>query len=700
MRIPGIEGFGEQIAKPARYNETQTPLAAFGVGLGSAVANIGADLQATQQREEAIASAEAKAAQKEADRIAKEEARIAMAEHKAAQKSKALQGQQRTQIDLEDLAASMKEGIETRAVDPSEARKLYREQATKIAEGHMEGVPAEYKSTVQLDVDRHVSRLERTTIFGAVRASNRATVKDGINTTIEYAQRLHLSNPLAAEQLATATLHEMGPHAGMSAAEIGTGLQKFKEQTQYTAAASLIDNARGDPKKLQEAAKAVDNFDALDPEKKRQLKDKAFDQNLRIQEVNAHKAAAASRAQEVALKKAEAAHTAATAMSDKGVLTAEQRDVFAKQMKGTPYAESFRALMENQAVTGVLAMQPPKVLQAEIDRLQADIRTGGIDAAKETRLKQVERVKAGQDADIAKDPLRAFTERHASGPVPSIDTSNPQAFAKTIVERLAMAQGATVWAGKDTGPLFKEEIPAVIKMLDVLPDNSKGEALGMIARQLGRSATKGLASQIDAKDKALQSAFLSAASGTPEGEANAKSILRGAKAIHDKTVAKDEKAMTGWSASIAKQLDGVLMNPANMEQVAEAARYMTASDALDRGGVASSSTVRKAVEKALGGKIVEQGDGKVVLPAGFSHSQLTDRLRTTTRDELLSQAPGGTVRAAGVEVFLEDVIKSLPGATLGTVGPGKYIVLVPRVPGAKPDSPVMAGQKPLVVGFP
>jgi hypothetical protein len=498
------------------------------------------------------------------------------------------------------------------------------------------------------------------------------------------------------------TLEAMGPFSGYGADEIAKKRQTFIEGAQRTAGATLIDNARGDPKKLDAAVKSLDGeaFADLDPESKRALKDKAFDQKLRIEETQARKAEAAARQQEARLKEGEAALSSMNAMASQGTLTSAQTEVFLRRMSGTPYAAQARAALEQQAVTGALALQSPKAIQARIDALNADIVKNGLDKAKQTELKNLENVQRGQQADIKADPIRAYASRYLDKPLSPIDFSNPQTAAQGFAERVQVANAASNHWGSPAAPLLSEEIEPFRKMLAALPVNSQGEAVALISKRIGPSGAKGMAAALKGEDdKPLQLAFVASALGTPEGARNAQSILRGAKAIKDNTVKIAPEAISGWKSQINKEIDGALFVPGHATQAAEMSYFITADGAAQGGGNAGRSDIRRAVQSALGGEIVEQGQGRIVIPQGMTHSDLTRKLKSMKREDLLPQAPGGTVRAGGQEIFIEDLIERLPGATLATAAPGQYIVMVPRVMGGKPDSPVVnpLTGKPIIV---
>ena len=103
--------------------------------------------------------------------------------------------------------------------------------------------------------------------------------------------------------------------------------------------------------------------------------------------------------------------------------------------------------------------------------------------------------------------------------------------------------------------------------------------------------------------------------------------------------------------------------------------------------------MKRAINLASGGDVVEHNGRKIPLPAGIDTDMLDKRLRSVTAEEVKQQSPTGTVRAAGVEMPAADFVKSLPGAELSYAGRGRYNVLVGGRPVMSGD-----GKKPIVIG--
>jgi hypothetical protein len=273
--------------------------------------------------------------------------------------------------------------------------------------------------------------------------------------------------------------------------------------------------------------------------------------------------------------------------------------------------------------------------------------------------------------------------------------TNTATLVQGLAQRVQIASEAGAWAGKkDISPLFKEEAERVGDMLQALPEKERGQAIAMISKTLGKNAARGMATQLNEKDRPMALAFVA-------GDANkAAQILAGSRAIKEKTVLKDDKAIVGWEGTINKEVEGLFVSPNNARSVADAAYFMTAARALEAGGMAGPSDIKKMVRNAAGGEIVEQGQGRIVIPDGRTQRELNQRLKSYKPEDIAKQSPDGKIRVGGIEMGAAALVERLPGATLQTLAPGRYVILAPRVQGGKPDTYVTATDgRPIVVGF-
>lgn len=673
-RIPGAEGLGEVVARPQRFNETQTPRNAFGEGVGRTLSAIGGDMLDQQARQQA------------------QERALADAERKAANKAQALATLQRAQDDLLTLGDEIGEGILTGQIDKTKAGQEWGTRAKERITASLEGVPAEHRAAIQADLEHRMATLGRTTIGKAIRTRDREDVKSGISQTMEYAQRLYRTDPKAAEELVAGTLEQLGPFAGLGAGDVAKAKQAWREGSQYTKGFEAVSAARNDRKGLDAAEKLIGGLSDLDPQRRAVLIDRVSNYRLALDQKAEIAAARAQRHAEAALKRAEGVFTAASSLADKGVLSPQYADQVLGQLAGTPFQPAFRQLVEAQYTAGPLAAKPIAVQRAELDAVNTAIAQNGLTPTLEKRRAQVEKVVRGSEEDLKRDALRAALERGVIDGIAPLDVSSPQAIAATAAQRMQQAQVVSQWAGGPVSPLTDQEAVSVKSLLDTLPVKERSTAVATLAQALGPQASAGLARQMDAKDKALALALGMAGAQTTQGRYTSELVLRGAQAQKDGTSTKNEKAAAvkpaQWSRALATELEGVFPVQTLTDNTRDAALLIAHGIAAEQGGELSERDLKRAVGLAVGGNIVEYNGRRIPLPAGVDEDALRKRLGSVTVEEIARQAfvPRAdgqpqdlsklTVRAGGVAVPVAEFVRSLPGQELVYAGPGRYSVLV------------------------
>jgi hypothetical protein len=296
------------------------------------------------------------------------------------------------------------------------------------------------------------------------------------------------------------------------------------------------------------------------------------------------------------------------------------------------------------------------------------------------RREQISKVLAGSQSDLKANGLRAGLERGVIKDIAPLDVSTPEAFAASAAARLSQAEQVSQWAGAPVSPLDSREAEQVRGMLDALPPKAKSQAVATIASAVGPRLAGAMATQIEKQDKPLALAFATAGSLTAAGRYTSELILKGAGAIKDGAVMKDDKKVTGWRATIAQELDGVLTNEVAAAAAKDAAYYIAAGLAQENGGSLSTSKLRNAVRLAVDGDIIEHKGKKLLIPPGWSEDAFAKGLRYgASSADLLKQAPDGKVRAGGVEMPAAEFAATIPGQEIGTAvfkaGRGKKTAL-------------------------
>lgn len=677
-RIPGAEGLGEQVARPQRFNETQVARDALGGGFARTLQAVGGDMLAQQQRADSLADAERRRAEAEA-----------LAERKAADKAQALGVLQRAQDEFKTLGDEFADGVRSGSRDKRTALQDWEEATRDRLTTFLEEVPQDHAGAVRLQLEHGARQLARTAVGKAVRERDRADTMTGIDQTLEGAQRLYRTDPKAADDMAAAALEQLGPAAGLAPDKIAGKLQAWREGAQFTRAYEAVSAGRDDKRALDAAEKLIADSGFLDPQRRAVLSDRVAAYRLAIDQRAELEAQRALRRQEVALKRAEAEYTAATALADKGVLSPAYADQVLSKLAGTPYQAAFRELLNQQAVTGPLAAQPIVQQRAELDRVNAAIAQQGLTPGLQKRREQIERTLRGSETDLGKDPLRAGAERGVIEGLQPVNLSNPQALAQTAVQRVAQAEAVSRWAGEPVSPLTSEEADGFRRMLDTLPAKERAGAVATVAQAIGPQAAAGLAKQLDPKDGALSLAISMAGARTTEGRLTAELVLKGQQAKRDGTSTKDESKAdlpaAQWRPAMSRYMVGrengsLFENAAFDKQVLDAAEYIAHGIASENGGRLTKDDMKRAVRLAVGGDVIEFNGRRLPIPAGVTEEAFRKRVASVSADELQRQAPDGTVIAAGVALPVAEFAKALPAQKLVPLRPGEFAVMVGNRP--------------------
>jgi hypothetical protein len=406
--------------------------------------------------------------------------------------------------------------------------------------------------------------------------------------------------------------------------------------------------------------------------------------------------AAAARAERIAerqLKKAEAEFNTFQGLADKGtILSPEYIDRAVAATKGTPYQAGIVALARQAQETGGIAAQPIRNQEATLTQLDTLIAKNGRTPELDKRREQVSRVLEASRRDLNENGLRAGLERGVITEMAPLDTSTPESFAASISKRLEQADQVGMWAGRAVSPLDANEAASVRNMLDALPPKQKSQAVATLAQSVGPRAAGAIALQLDKQDKPLALAFAHAGDKTTAGRYTSELLLKGATAIKDGAVMKDDKKVTGWKATIAQQIDGALPDERAASAVKESAYYIAAGIAAEKGGSVGGDDIARAVRLAVGGSIIERNGKKLPIPAGMDDSEFENRLKNVPASDILKQAPEGKVRVGGTEMNVADFATTVPGQELIYAGPGRYAVIVKGRPVTN------AAGKPIIIG--
>ena len=763
-KIP-LGNFGMQIAQAApRVN---IPAGAFDTG-GSGMARAGDALMNTagqmmqEQRQQDLALTRAKAANSVLDR----------------------------EIAVDTIGKEIEQQVSAGAIPHTEAKTLYKQRISEIAAPEIQGLDPVTAENLSKGMKRIDFKGEGY-IDGVVSKA----------VTIDFRTQ------------ADSLLDKLGKKAGLP----GADLTQIKAQADsadeigvraYGAAwgkkkQDWIDGA-WDAQLNQQAMGVRDNLQGISALQKR-ITEGDYAENLDSNRRNAlvakldmyktsliqRQEAAASRAQreqERVLKRAEAEFNTFQTLADKGtIMSPEYIDRAVKMTAGTPYQQGIQAIAKQAQETGGLAAQSIRQQESMLTQINTQIAQSGITPELNKRREQIQKVLTASQSDLKDNGIGAGLERGVIREKSPIDISTPEAFASSVSNRLMQAETVSMWAGKAVSPLDAAEADSIRGMLEAMPPKLKSQAVATIAEAVGPKMATAMSAQIEKQDRPLSLAFAHASSKTSYGRYTSELILKGATAIKDGAVMKDDKKVTGWKATIATELDGVFPDERVSTAAKESAYYIAAGIAQEKGGTVGTSDIRRAVEMTIGGSIIERNGKKLPTPGEMTESEFDARLRSVQVSEIMSQTgsagsmkspgmvdPGNidltkrptvknsdgsistvrsmsvnfdgqevllptvvggkvvsakeaidhyrktgehlgkfnsqeaatayaedlhnkqasayTVRAGGVEIPVEDFVKSIPGQELMYAGPGRYAVIVRGRPVTN------AAGKPIIIG--
>lgn len=581
------------------------------------------------------------------------------------------------EIAAKQIAGDIGQELETGQLSHDKAGAEYRRRLGELPAPTLEGmdpVTAENFSKgikraefgTQSSVDAHVRR--------AFVADQRATVDSMIDKL----------GKLPAGDVATANAQlDALDDAGAKAYGAGWGKRKqdAKDANWNTHVAALVSSARDDPKALAAIEQRLtigDLSDKLDgPRRNQQEARIVMFKTAAMQRAEAA-AARADRQAEQRMRQAGAEYATFQALSDKGaMLDPAYVDRVAQMTAGTPYQAGVKALAAQAQASQSIAMQPIATQRAALDAIDRQIATTGRTPELDKRREQVAKVVSASESDLKNDAMRAGAERGIIQGLAPLDTSTPEAFAATVAKRLDQAGVVSSWAGKQVSPLNADESEAMRQMLDALPTKAKSTAIATIAASVGEKAAQAMAGQLDGKNKALAAAFGAAADKTDRGRFVSELILKGEQALKDGRIKVDGAKVTGWKAEISKAVEGVFLDERQAQAVKDAAYYASAGIAAeDGGGMLSDGDPERAIRLVLGGNLIEHNGGTIPTPGRMSRGEFAERLRNVPESAITAQAPGGKVKAGGVEIPADVFFRSLPGQTLAPIDRGRYAVMV------------------------
>jgi hypothetical protein len=386
------------------------------------------------------------------------------------------------------------------------------------------------------------------------------------------------------------------------------------------------------------------------------------------------------REQDRRLNIAEASFNAFQALGDKGgILSQETIDKTLQETEGTVYQGAVKAVIAQSKETGGLASQPIAVQKQLLAESDTEIASKGRSFELDKRREQRSKVLSSSIADLKNDGIRAGLPRGVITSLEPLDLSGPKALMISISKRIHSAEVMSEWAKgivPSVSPLDNDEVESVRTMMDALPVKERSQFIANIVSVTGSRFGQAIAMQLDSKDRVMGLAFAAGTSKTTTGKYVSERIFKGAQSIKDRTVIKDDHALIGTQAMIAKEIDGLFPSAQATEAVKDATLYIAASFGAEGNGNIKPKDIRRARDLAIGGTVIEHNGKRLPIPAGVDQEAFNSRIKNISPAEVQKQAPDGLVRVGGVLLNVSDFSKSLPGQELMPIGPGRYAVIV------------------------
>lgn len=645
-RIPGIEGFGEAVARPVSFNQTQTPAGAFGGQIANTLANIGADMA----REEAQERAQIEQRRVQADR------------------GQGALSIKRGQSELDMAAEEFADEILQGRVKPEEAEAEWLQRGGEISKRMTEGLGESFQfASETLDAETQArTRLVRRAIFTKYRDDTRGSLLG----LLEEAEREALGDRPKAVERAQLALANLGPAAGLGADDQVRMLSKFKESAAFVAGRALVRGARDNPAELDAvmARLASPEYSDLAPAQVGQLEQEVLGRKAYLASQESVRIARAEARAARQQREAESAFTAAQSLIEGGAVPAPDYVAgVAAKTAGTPYAAAFTELLRDASTRAGFAQLSPQQQQAELVALRTKANTEGSTPRLEKMISTFERQHAAGETDRQKDALLWGLNRRIIDDLQPLQFTQLDELVPQLQRRAEQARTVAARAGAPVSPLLSAEADRVASVLASLPLEQRVRSITQLAKSVDTDLAQAMAAQISPKDAYLGLAMFAAANSTAPRSVPGL-ILRGADAVKAGRVSDDAAAKLA-EKRIARDLAAVpWATTAARDSAVKAAQLIYQGMRDESGGSASPAD---AIKLATGG-IAEWSGGKVPLPPGMDERRFSSTLRSLDAKRVAMQAGADQVAVGGRLLSVDALVANMGAVRLLPAGPGIY----------------------------
>lgn len=528
-------------------------------------------------------------------------------------------------------------------------------------------------------IDEHMVRLGgglKRNLEGVVLKRTQSETGANLMSMGEQFQRMAQRDlPGAVAQFGQA-VDTMGASAGWSPEQSAKVKQSFVEGATYNFANNTLEGAAqtGNIELVRAARAKIEGPDGepIDPARRTALITKAYGYENGI-------LASGVRAQEKAKAEAEARENKAfevyKATSDLMMqgqyLSQPTMDNLATATAGTQYAAVAQELVKSQTKIAGFASLSIDQQTAQIEQLRRDGATPGVGTSPDEKKFVDGLVKIRDNTQKAYDenPWVAAQERGVIPTAPAIELTDVATAQAVLAQRMQQIGAVEARAGRKVSPLQPQEAEQIGRIVRSLPPDQQSAALAQFSTAIqDGDRLAAFAQQIDAKDRVLGTALIVGDLKTTFGRYVSELVIKGGRAMKDKTVSADNAKETGWRASIAKEVGDAYPNQEVRERMIDAATLVQTGLASEGSG----DTARAL--RLVAGEIVEHNGFKIPLPRGMDESAFEERIKAVTPATLAAQAPGGQVYVGKTAMPLQQFIDTLPSAALVSAGSGRYSV--------------------------
>lgn len=593
-----------------------------------------------------------------------------------ADKARGLAVMGEAKVRLHDSMQSLSDRILSGQVDGVAALGEWDSMRSNITEEATRKLPGHIAERVGAQIKLDASQLASTGIGRAVETRRRETTRADMGTALEGFEREALTDRPKALALATEAVLRLGASAGYGPDDQQRLLQGFRERTAANAAEQRLLASSRDPAKLDAFEQQLrgEDFADLSPHIRERFEVRIENKRAALQ----HAAEVAQRRLEAArarrLTEAEHAVRAVESIVDGGGIADDATLAKAQTAAmGTPWADVLKSTVQQAASRSAFGSLSPMQQEQALLQLRAQLNQTGANPHQMKQLQQFEAIRSRTREQVDRDPLAWGVQSRLLPEVAPLSIASLPELVQGLNQRASQAATVSAQLQRPVSPLLASEAQLLGESLGRLPADQKKTWLRGLASVLPPDQQRALAGQLRDQDGALALAMHAGSlPKTPTGDP-VDLILRGHDAVASGRIKKDDELTRGERMKLSRELDAVPWATPKARDAAIDAASLIMDGLRDQrsSGTASSSDRKKAMLLALGGEIVDHGDGKTVAPPGWTEHRFRTAMRKVTADDIARQAPGG-LTLNGQALPADALVRALPSARMVPLGPSRY----------------------------